>query len=257
MKFSEKSEKTVFLHPARLLFISLLAMLAFVLATPQVYGQDASGAAQASNQVGGVAQWLALVLVFFGGAVGGVVFELLALQGRIELPHRPSPEEAKKDMTEEGNYAVASHMVDLGVIARVLIGGVAAIIALIVFTPTNLIQLLGVAAVAGSAGTSVFRTIQDRLLATLAQRDAALARAQTEKLAAKITETERIVGQLQTVLESDSNAPPKSAAILPEATPLVDATHVPESVHPPADALSMLDDVRRLLNEARGIGGAL
>ncbi len=238
----------------RAISLLLLMVLVLMFSPIAVYAQDTPADAQATDTVGGLAQWLALLIVFIGGSVGGVVFELLALQGRIELPHRPSADETKKDMTEEGNYAIARHMIDLGIFARVLIGGVAAVIALVVFTPTNLVQLMGVAAVAGSAGTSVFRTIQDRLLATLAQRDAVLARAQTERLGAKVVETEQVVEKLKTVLEGANVAPgaeifsPEGATFSPQGAAL--------ATHPSGESLKLLNDVQRLLNEAKGIGGA-
>lgn len=238
-------------------FLCLFIVTLSLLVATTAYAQGTAPATQPAdaNTVAGLAAWLALILVFLGGAVGGVVFELLALQGRIELPHRPSPDEVKRDMTEDGNFAIAQHMIDLGIWARVLIGGVAAVITLTIFTPDNLLQLLGVAAVAGSAGTSVFRTIQDRLLATLAQRDAALARAQTAALTAKVAEAEQAVGVLKTTLEATASSA-NAEAFRPESTASSTGVAPTATFAPAAATFALLNDVQRLLNEARGIGGA-
>jgi hypothetical protein len=238
------------------LLLCLFIVVVFLSVTATAHAQSTPPATEAASAdtVAGLAAWLALILVFLGGAVGGVVFELIALQGRIELPHRPSPDEVKKDMTEDGNYAISRYMVDLGILARVLIGGVAAVITLIIFTPENLVQLLGVAAVAGSAGTAVFRTIQDRLLATLAQKDAALARAQTSALTAKVTEAEQAVGALKTTLESTA-ASTHAESFRPEGTSSLESMSA-TSTTAPAATLALVNNVQRLLSEAKGIGGA-
>ncbi|MGA9755027.1 MAG: hypothetical protein WBV23_07775, partial [Desulfobaccales bacterium] len=101
--------------------------------------------------------------------MGGIVYELLILQGNIELPHKPDQDE----ITEKFPYAIPKFLFDLGIFARVIIGAAAALAALLVLTPTTATTLLATSLVAGSAGTSVFRSIQDRLLAALAQKDAA------------------------------------------------------------------------------------
>lgn len=242
---------------AKILILCIFIVAFCLSVTATAYAQGTTPDTQPAdvNTVAGLAAWLALILVFFGGAVGGVVFELIALQGRIELPHRPSPDEVKKDMTEDGNYAISRHMIDLGILARVLIGGAAAVITLIVFTPENLVQLLGVAAVAGSAGTAVFRTIQDRLLATLAQKDAVLARAQTSALAAKVAEAEQAVGALKTTLESTAVST-QAESFRPEGTGSLESLSALTTTAPTAATLTLVNNVQRLLSEAKGIGSA-
>jgi hypothetical protein len=113
--------------------------------------------------------FLVLFLTFLTGGIGGVVYELLILQGNIEWPHKPDPDE----ITDKFPYAVPKFLFDLGIFARIIIGAAAALAALLVLTPDSTTSLLAISLVAGSAGTSVFRSMQDRLLASLAQKDAA------------------------------------------------------------------------------------
>lgn len=245
-------------HMNKMPLLCLFIVVVSLSAATTAYAQGTPPTAETANTVAGLPSWLALILAFFGGAVGGIVFELLALQGRIELPHWPSADEIKTDMTEDGSFAVAPFVYDLGILARVLIGAVAAVIALIVFVPANLIQLLGVAAVAGSAGTSVFRTIQDRLLATLGQRDAALARAQTAKLEAINERITQKVDTMETALKA-TMAAPQARDLGPEgaagAAPLAAAGTTISSV-PASAMLDLVNDVQRLLSEAKGMGSA-
>ena len=69
--------------------------------------------------------WVALAVTLLGGAIGGVVYELLILHGNIELPHRLTAAEQM-----ENPHAIASFMVDLGIWARVIIGAFAAVASL-------------------------------------------------------------------------------------------------------------------------------
>jgi hypothetical protein len=170
---------------------------------------------------------MVLLLTVITGGVGGVVYELLILQGNIELPHRPDQDE----ITDKFPYAIPKFVYDLGIFARIIIGAAAALAALLVLTPATTTTLLATSLVAGSAGTSVFRSIQDRLLAALAQKDAADKGAQLQKKTVIINQA----------LEKLSNLPaPHGAA---KAIP------GPISVEP-----SALDEIANLLSEAKGIG---
>jgi hypothetical protein len=103
--------------------------------------------------------WLTLTLVAGFGALGGVVAELLSLQGNIELPHR-----VRRGRRIRSRLANSKHMVDLGIIARLLLGATAALAVLSVYAPTSPTALVVTALIAGSAATGVFRIVQARLI---------------------------------------------------------------------------------------------
>ena len=107
--------------------------------------------------------WLTLSLVAGFGALGGVVAELLSLQGNIELPHRVSRHRGKRTRLAE-----ARHMVDLGIVSRLLLGATAALAVLSVYAPNSPTALIVTALIAGSAATGVFRLVQSRLLVNAA-----------------------------------------------------------------------------------------
>ena len=96
--------------------------------------QGAADELNAANLVAGFGDgrfWLALLATVISGAVGGLVYELLILQGNLELPHKP----AKGESTDVASYALAKNMIDLGIWARVIIGGLGAVAALLVLRP--------------------------------------------------------------------------------------------------------------------------
>jgi len=170
---------------------------------------------------------LVLLLTFITGGVGGIVYELLILQGNIELPHKPDPEE----ITDKFPYAISKFVYDLGIFARIIIGAAAALAALLVLTPATTTTLLATSLVAGSAGTSVFRSIQDRLLAALAQKDAADKGAQLQKQTVIINQA---LGKV-----SNLPKPPVAGKAITDSI----------SVDP-----SKLNEIAQLLSEAKGIG---
>jgi len=174
------------------------------------------------------------------GAVGGVVYELLILQGNIEFPHKPVEEE----MTEKYPYAIGKYMYDLGILARVIIGALAAVAALLVLSPTTNFELLATAVVAGAAGTSVFRSMQDRLMAALAQKDAADTRARVDRMSAQVDEVSKAFTDLKSKIVKASTSPAGTRALAFEAG---------------KDILDLedLDRVERLLSEAKGIHGGI
>lgn len=176
--------------------------------------------------------WSALIVTLLGGAIGGVVYELLILHGNIEMPHRLTAAEQM-----ENPHAIAAYMYDLGIWARVVIGAIAAIAALVVVNPESLVKLLATAIIAGSAGTSIFRSLQDRLLAALAQKESANLRAVNDKLHDKVDEAIVAFDTLKSAVRTIP-LPPSTRAI-PGAT---------------AVDQSLVDRVEQLLNEAKGIG---
>ena len=181
--------------------------------------------------------WVALLATMVAGAVGGMVYELLILQGNIELWHKPIPEE----VTEKFPYAVVQNVYDLGILARVIIGALAAVAALFVLSPSTAFGLLATAIIAGSAGTSVFRSMQDRFTAVMAQKDAADTRAKAAHLGAKVDETSQAFTDLNNKLVAKTTGPAGVRALAFEAEAGV------------ALDLDDLDKVERLLSEAKGI----
>jgi len=181
--------------------------------------------------------WVALVATLVAGAVGGVVYELLILQGNLELPHKPT----KDEVAEKYPYAIVKNLYDLGIWARVIIGALAAVAALLALSPSTTFGLLATAVVAGSAGTSVFRSMQDRLSAAMAQKDAADTRATADKQDAKVDEALEAFANLKNRLVEASTSPAGVRTLTFEAGRGV------------ALDLEDLDKVERLLSEAKGI----
>ena len=157
--------------------------------------------------------WMVLFVTLIAGAAGGIVYELLILQGNIEKPHHPTAQEAEKKFP----YAVYQFMFDLGIFARMIIGALAALVGLWVFNPTTTFSWLAVAVVSGSAGTSVFRSMQDRVLAATAQKDASELKRSLQLQTAKLKE-------LKQNLEGQPNQPPLRRAfeLLSEAKGVAD-----------------------------------
>lgn len=177
--------------------------------------------------------WQTLGVTLLGGAIGGVVYELLILQGNIEFPHRLTAAEQM-----ENPHAIAAYMYDLGIWARVIIGAFAAVAALLVVTPESLFKLLATSIIAGSAGTAIFRSLQDRLLAALAQKQAAELQAVTQQLDAKVDETQVAFDTLRSAIRAVP-LPPSARAMNTGTTSAVD--------------LALIDRVDQLLHEAKGI----
>lgn len=181
----------------------------------------------------GLALWLGLLITLIAGAVGGVVYELLILQGNIELPHKLTSAEAV-----DNPHAVAQFMYDLGIWARIIIGASAALAALLVIDPETIYKLIASALIAGSAGTSIFRSLQDRLLAALAQKDVAELRAVNQELGTVVEETRDAFGELKSAIRA-TPPPPSARAMSPASASVID--------------LTLVDKVEQLLNEAKGI----
>lgn len=110
---------------------------------------------------------IVLLLTMIAGGCGGFVFELLNLQGNIEKPHKPSED----DLAAKFAYASPKNVVDLGVGARIIIGVFAAPPAILFLQPESIFALIAMSLLAGSAGTAVFRALQDRLVIAVAQKE--------------------------------------------------------------------------------------
>ena len=134
---------------------------------------------------------------------GGIVAELVLFQGRIQWPHKVRKDEA----VEAGGLAIWNNLFDLGILARIIIGAAAAVAILLAIPQNNLLLLIATSLVAGSAGTSVLRALQDRIQAAITgealekARDALQTEAhQIEQMRAEITSW-----------EGKKNQPPASA----------------------------------------------
>jgi hypothetical protein len=182
---------------------------------------------------------LAVLLTLLGGFLGGIVYELLSLQGNIEFPHRYASAEGTNDEQYKiAGYAIAGNLYDLGLLARVFLGGMAAIAALLIITPSDIFKLLATSVIAGSAGASVFDTLRSRLLATAAVADATAVRAQAAQLDDSLAEAERALTDIQSAMIPTS----RGAAAL-EASP--------------TDIAEEINRAKQALGEARGIRRAM
>jgi hypothetical protein len=185
--------------------------------------------------------WITLLITLTAGAVGGIAYELLILQGNLELPHKPTEEE----VPEQYPYAIVKNLYDLGILARVIIGALAAVAALLVLAPSTTFSLLATAVIAGSAGTAIFRSMQDRFTAAMALKDAADTRAVAEKQNDKVDEAVEAFADLKGKLVKTATSPPgeKSLAFDAAAGPFLD--------------LDDLDKVERILSELKGLQAAI
>lgn len=150
---------------------SILALLT-LLAPAGVFAQAAETRDAVSQVVkawGDPFFWIFLGVVAFFGALGGLVYELMTLRGRLEIPHKADDVDADEDLSG----AVARYLYDLGLLGRMIIGALAAIV---VVWPLGLVEsgplaVISGSIIAGAAGIAVFRSLQDRLMAALATRE--------------------------------------------------------------------------------------
>jgi len=221
--------------------ILILAVLFIILAIPTVaYAQESTptpaplppnptfNSATLISELGTWQFWVVLLVTLVCGALGGLVYELLILQGNIERPH-PSN---KEEWADTPQYAITKNLYDLGIWARLIIGALAGVAALLVLKPDNTFGLLASAIVAGSAGISVFRSLQDRMLATLSAKETADTKVKLTDQSAKVDEAMQIVAGMKT-----------------QAAPGV--LGVPE----PGVPTDALDKVEKLLLQAKTLGG--
>jgi len=135
---------------------------------------------------------------FLFGTLGGLVYELLRLHGNIELPHRYSDKDVpNEDEYKLAPYAVSHWAVDLGFLARMFVGGMAALAIMLVISPPDRVKLIASAVVAGSAGASIFDALRARLTATLAIAESAELRAKSKQLAVKVHEHGKLLRDLR------------------------------------------------------------
>jgi hypothetical protein len=214
-----------------------LVLIASVITTA-ANGQEAvqPGGINPPDLIAGLnwAFWFTLVITVICGAIGGVVYELLILQGNIELPHKPVRAE-----TPENPYAIVKNMIDLGIWARIIIGAAAAVAALLVLSPSTTFGLIATALVAGSAGTSIFRSMQDRFVAVVAQRDVVESRNVIDRQGRLVEEAQRALDALkEKILKATKSPEGESDLIFPAEARL---------------KRQDVEKVEQLLSEARGV----
>jgi len=141
-----------------------------------IQAQDTAGA-QAGAIDFGAFPWIQVVVTLLAGAAGGLVYELIILQGAVEHGHALAQGEVNVPLP----HAVAANAYDWGVWARLIIGALAAVAVQLVFTPETWITLVATSVVAGSAGISVFQSLQNRLLTSIAETKVTTLRAQIEE----------------------------------------------------------------------------
>lgn len=147
--------------------------------------------------------WLLLLLVFAFGLLGGLVSELMTLRGRIEWPHPTDPDEVADDLPG----AVAAYLYDLGVFARLIVGGAAALLVLWTLEPVETVAVVASAILAGAAGGAVFQALKGRLDAALAQKSLVQSRALVGRADAKLEEVEEAHQTLKEKLMRESDSP--------------------------------------------------
>jgi len=199
---------------------------------------------------------MALFWTAIFGGLGGLVFELLRLRGNLILPYRyPKGETPQDEIFEAEGYIAPKRVIDLGFLARVFVGGMAAIAVLLVISPPDRMKLLAMAIIAGSAGASIFDTLRARLQASLAVADAAEVRAKGEKLQTQLDDMRGLIDDL--LLQSRGEALPEPAAVGIQYEVYVEGEETtPSDVPAPAAAAlvdpSLIDQLSRKLGEAQG-----
>lgn len=187
--------------------------------------------------------WKALGITVAAGILGGFVAELINLNGNIERPHKPSDDEwAVRASDTSGRYANYDNVIDLGIVARLSIGGLAAPAAMVFLKPVSVFALFGMSVVAGSAGAAIFIALQERIKTVIAEQQKAVAVAVAEKekehaqeparqeklkqsaqlILSKLEDAARNLGEIEDKLRLKSKTESKDPNILifPEEVPL-------------------------------------
>jgi hypothetical protein len=149
--------------------------------------------------------WLAMIIAFIAGLIGGFISELIQTGGMIEMPGvRTSADIPAATIAFIGKR---SKLYDLGVVSRLIIGGGAGVISIYFLTPDTAWGLLVVALISGSAGTSVFRNAQERLNVSLSQKNLETADNTITLQQEKIKQLEEIVTTLSQAQQTPETSP--------------------------------------------------
>jgi len=137
-----------------------------------------------------------LGVVFLWGMAGGLISELISLRGRVELPHPTKPEEIRDDLPTAD--AVAAFLCDLGVIARLLIGGGAAILVLWALgtEEQGATAVIAHSLLAGASGGAVFQILKKQLETALAAKEVALEKKEVTHIQALQAEASPMVEEM-------------------------------------------------------------
>ncbi len=120
-----------------------------------------------------------LIMTLLFGALGGLVYELVVLQGSIEQPHR----------VQEGGWVY-----DLGVWGRMVMGAMASVAALYAVPPDSAYKLVAVSVVAGASASAIFKSLQSRVEAMIAQQIAGQAQEAASLIADKAEQMAETLG---------------------------------------------------------------
>lgn len=231
---------------------SLLLIPLALLASSGAFGQEAGGGNAIASVVrawGDPLFWVFLLVVAAFGSLGGLVYELMTLRGRLEMPHRADDVAADEDLAG----AVARYLYDLGLLGRMIIGALAAIV---VVWPLGLVDsgplaVISGSIVAGAAGIAVFRSLQDRLMAALATRELVKVQVRAAEQTRAVEEIEADVEQLRGRLQGSAGSAERglSFGVSDDRRGGAETTSAPES-------FPELDRITRKLAEARALGMA-
>lgn len=227
----------------------LLLVLLALLAPAGSFAQAAAaqdGIATVVRAWGDLFFWVFLLVVAVFGALGGLVYELMTLRGRLEMPHRADDVAADEDLSG----AVARYLYDMGLLGRMIIGALAAIV---VVWPLGLVDsgplaVLSGSIVAGAAGIAVFRSLQDRLMAALATRELVKTQVQAAEQTRAVEEAAADLEQLRGRLQGSAD-PSVSFDAEEDRRGGAEPASVPQS-------FPELDRITRKLAEARALGVA-
>jgi hypothetical protein len=164
--------------------------------------------------------YIVLLVMLIAGGIGGIIFELLNLEGNIERPHHATMED---EFEEKLAYAIPKNVTDLGIFARIIIGACAAVPVIVVIEPVNVLSLLAMSLVAGSAGTAVFRSLQYRFLLAITQQELREQKIeiQQKNKTAKIDKASVAFETLEEEVEKKLESPEgRTDLIIPEGTVL-------------------------------------
>ena len=196
--------------------------------------------------------WVFLAVVAAFGALGGLVYELMTLRGRLEMPHRADDVAADEDLSG----AVARYLYDMGLLGRLIIGALAAIV---VVWPLGLVDsgplaVISGSIVAGATGIAVFRSLQDRLMAALATRELVKTQVQAAEQTRAVEEAAADLEQLRGRLQGQAQE--SSGLSFDPGDDRDDRRGMPMAPTSAPESFPELDRITRKLAEARALGVA-
>jgi hypothetical protein len=199
--------------------------------------------------------WATFWALVFGG-LGGLVFELLRLRGLLPLPHLyPEGQIPSSELFKVDSYVRPKRVIDLGFVARIFVGAMAALAVLLVVSPPQRMQFIAAMVLAGSAGASIFDSLRARLTASLAIADAADVRMKSEDLQKRLDRMEELIKGLQA---GTALPVPEGLIITPEMEASVNGkpAETVQTQLSPLDS-ARLEELNRTLAEAKMISRSI